>query len=484
MNAHRLAALLTGAAIVIAQPFYGASSVSAAVSIIDMAKGVTVFIQGVNGPDSFGSGVIIAKTAKGYSVLTAAHVVSGIDQFTVKTKDGLQYAVKSTQRFPGMDLAIVQFDSNNAYEVARLGNSDGVEQTNTVYVAGYPKPGRNITVPLFTITDGRVASIIPTNESSDGYGLAYSNPTRAGMSGGPVFNEAGEVIAIHGRKEGETDGSSTNGAWVNLGIPINRYKVVSAGGGLIAKKTNNDGQAQAEAQRQAQVEAQQKVQAEVQRQAQVEAQQKAQAEAQRQAQAEAQRQAQAEAQRQAQAEAQRQAQAEAQQKTQNPQTAKSQQPAQGQSADTLLASVSPMNLVAAKRQALNAPTSRQVCEDIRINTIITKRCRTEATAQFQESAQAPSSSSNSPESYVNSGNTKVDSGRYKSAVEDYTAAIERNPSLAAAFFNRGLARHKLGQRDVAIADFSKAADLFRSQGETAQYQKTQAILQALTQSSS
>ncbi|MCG9889908.1 MAG: hypothetical protein MH252_02385, partial [Thermosynechococcaceae cyanobacterium MS004] len=258
--------------------------------------------------------------------------------------------------------------------------------------------------------------------------------------------------------------------------------------------------AQAEAaQRQAQLEAQQreaqqKAQVEAaQRQAQLEAQQreaqqKAQAEAaQRQAQLAAQQKAQAEAQQaKAQEEAaQRKAQLEAQQKRQDAALAaieKLQPKPQPQvkSADTLLASVSPLNVAVVNQRAVSAPTSRQVCENVRINTIVVKRCRED---QLQESAQAPSSSS-SPESYVSSGNGKAESGRYQSAVDDYTAAISGNSSLAAAFFNRGLARYKLGQKEAAIADFSKAADLFRSQGATAQYQKTQSILQTLTQAQS
>jgi S1-C subfamily serine protease len=503
MNAHRLAAILTGAVVTVVQPYYGTSSaVLAAVSIRDTAKDITVFIQGVGSPDSFGSGFIIAKTSKGYTVLTAAHVVSGVDRFTVRTKDGVQHAVKSAQRLSGLDLAVVQFESDSVYVIARLGNSDSVEETNEIFVAGYPKPGRNITAPNFTILDGRVASIIPTNESTDGYGLAYSNLTRAGMSGGPVFNEAGEVIAIHGRKEGEADGSATNGAWVNLGIPINRFKDASAGSTKIAKSTDSDQQAkakiqaeaeaqrkaQSETQRKAQLEAQQKAQAETQQKAQAETQQKAQSETQRKVQLEAQQKAQAETQRKAQSEAQQKAQAEAQQKAQaealrkeKEATSKSQQQAKEKSADNILARVSPLNVASSKQQTSNAPTFKQVCEDIRINTIVSKRCRTEAVPPPQGSESAKPDSS---EFYVSSGNAKADGGRYDKAVEDYTSAIGRNSNLAAAFFNRGLARHKLGQRDGAIADFSKAADLFRSQGETAQYQQTQDILKALTQTNS
>jgi serine protease Do len=499
MNACRLTAILTGAVVTVVQPFYGMNSaVFAAVSIRDTAKDVTVFIQGVNSPESFGSGVIVAKTAKGYSVLTAAHVVAGVDRFTVKTKDGVQYAVKSTQRLPGLDLAIVQFESSSPYAIAHLGNSDSVGETDTVFVAGYPKPGRNIPVPLFTITDGRVASVLPANESSDGYGLSYGNPTRAGMSGGPVFNEAGEVIAIHGRKEGEADGSATNGAWVNLGIPINRFKTASTGGVKIATNTITADEQRAKAEAEAQRNAQQKAQAEAQRKAQLEAQQKAQAEAQLKAKNEAQQKAQAEAQRKAQLEAQQKAQAEAQLKAKNEaqqkaeseakqkQAAlKSQQQNLAKSTDSLLAKINPLEIAPSQQRTVNPPTFRQVCEDIRINTIVSKRCHNEAVppSQGAESAQ-PTSLSDAPESYVSRGNAKADGGRYEKAVEDYTAAIGRNSSLATAFFNRGLARYKLGQRDSAIADFSKAADLFNSQGETALYQKTQTILQALTQANS
>ncbi len=487
MHAYRLAALLTGATLTVVQPFYGMSSaVLAAVSIRDTAKDVTVFIQGANSADSFGSGVIIAKTSKGYTVLTAAHVVSGIDGFTVKTKDGVQHAVKSTQRLSGLDLALVQFESNSTYAIARIGNSDSVGETDTVFVAGYPKPGRNIPVPLFTITDGRVASVIPANEASDGYGLSYGNPTRPGMSGGPVFNEAGEVIAIHGRKEGEADGSAINGAWVNLGIPINRFKNASTGGVKVAKNTSNSdqqakAQSEVESQRKAELEAQQKAQAETQQKEQAEAQRKGELEAQQKAQAETQQKAQAEQQK-AKNEAQQKAQSEAQKQAE----LKTQQQNQAKTRENLIAKINPLDVAPSKQQTIAAPSYRQVCEDIRINTIVSKRCHSEAVPpppQGSESAR-PTASSNSPEAYVSSGNANADGGRYERAVEDYTTAIGRNSSLATAFFNRGLARYKLGQRDSAIADFSKAADLFKSQGETALYQKTQSILQALTQANS
>jgi serine protease Do len=317
MNAsYRLAALLMGTTVLVAQPFYWEKA-AAQVSIGKLAQDVTVFIQGVSNPDNFGSGVIIGHSGKSYSVLTAAHVVTGTDQFTIQTGDGLQYTLKNVQRLPNLDMAIVQFDSGSSYQTARLGNSDQMSLTSTVYVAGFPKPGQNITVPVLAVTNGEIAQVLPANSARDGYGFAYTNSTRAGMSGGPVFNSGGEVIAIHGRKEGEVGGGATNGAWVNLGIPINRYK---AGSSQVAGNPDADLQKQKEAQRQAALEAQRKAQEQAQQQTALEAQRKAQEQArlaQQKAQ-ESQRQAASEAQRKAQ-ESQRQAASEAQRKAQESQ---------------------------------------------------------------------------------------------------------------------------------------------------------------------
>ena len=237
----------------VAQPFHWEKAI-AGTAIGKLAPEVTVFIQGVNNPDNFGSGVVIGHSGKNYLVLTAAHVVAAADRYTIQASDGVQYTLQNIKRIPNVDMAIVQFESSSSYTVAQMGNSDDVSLTTGVYVAGYPKPGQNIRVPVLTITNGEIAQVLPANASVDGYGFAYTNSTRAGMSGGPVFNSLGEVIAIHGRKEGEAGGGATNGAWLNLGIPINRYKGAGTGGTQVAAVPNVDLQQKAReaAQRQAQ----------------------------------------------------------------------------------------------------------------------------------------------------------------------------------------------------------------------------------------
>jgi tetratricopeptide (TPR) repeat protein len=510
---YRLTALLMGTTMLVAQPFYWEKAVAQS-SIGKIAQDVTVFIQGVNNPDNFGSGVIIGRSGKSYTVLTAAHVVSGTDQYTIQTGDGLQYTLKNVQKLSNLDMAVVQFDSSSSYTIAELGNSEQISLTSSVYVAGFPKPGQNITVPVLAVTNGEIAQVLPANSARDGYGFAYTNSTRAGMSGGPVFNSQGQVVAIHGRKEGEAGGGATNGAWLNLGIPINRYKTAGAGGSQIAKVSSVDQQqqkAREEAQRKAALEAQQQAQEQsrlarekvAQQQAALETQRKAQEQAQRQAALETQKKNQAAAQRQAQEQAQQQAALETQKKNQVAAQRQAQEQAQRQaalavqkkgqgqvaaqqqskaaSAKAFLAAASPFAAAVSQPQATATPSSRQVCEEIRINTIVSKRCRTESV--FQESASG-SKSGSSAEAYVNNGNARVASGSYQDAVEDYNAAIQGNSSLAIAFFNRGLAYYRLGKNERAIADFSKAADLFKSQGDAQKLQKTQDILQSLTQANS
>jgi S1-C subfamily serine protease len=190
-------------------------------SIARVAKDVTVLIRGVNNVQDFGSGVIVAKSGRIYTVLTVAHVVAYPDRYTIEAPDGINYPLKNVRKFPDSDIATVQFESSASYSIARLGNSDAIDLSTSAYVAGYPKPGLKaaITTPIFVISRGNFSAILPKNKVIDGYAIAYNSPTRKGMGGGPVFNDAGEVIAIHGRKQNDD-----SGLWLNLGIPINRYK--------------------------------------------------------------------------------------------------------------------------------------------------------------------------------------------------------------------------------------------------------------------
>jgi len=63
------------------------------------------------------------------------------------------------------------------------------------------------------------------------------------------------------------------------------------------------------------------------------------------------------------------------------------------------------------------------------------------------------------EDYLKAGNTKYELKDYKGAIKYYNKAIELNPDLAEAYYNRGIAKIRLGQKDDGCFDFSEASEL-------------------------
>ena len=202
-------------------------SIAVAADFSAIMKSVTVSIATA---ENNGSGVIIKRTGNKYTVLTAAHVVRSTQQvYSIGTTDGQKYQISNTKFFPqGIDLAVIDFTSSKSYPVAKVGNSENSEEGSIALVSGYPRSDRE--VPIYSLRKGRVVA----NSSKgfdEGYGIVYSSNTLPGMSGGGVFNDLGELIAIHGKGD-ITSGASLGNAGnspvrlktgYDLGIPINTF---------------------------------------------------------------------------------------------------------------------------------------------------------------------------------------------------------------------------------------------------------------------
>jgi WD40 repeat protein/S1-C subfamily serine protease len=230
-----LPAVLMGAAIVVAQPQVAAYQTVDEQAIGSMAKDVTVVINGQNP----GSGVIIAKQGNTYYVLSAKHVVATKDEYEIVTSDGKSHPLDygTVKKLPGVDLAVVQFTSDQNYRVAQLGDSEEVTEGAAVYIAGWPHPGRAIKQRIYQMTKGSISGR-PLQALEDGYALVYTNITHSGMSGGSVLDAQGRAIGIHGRAEGEPVYNPDTGQTVNvksgfnLGIPINTFLKAASQAGI------------------------------------------------------------------------------------------------------------------------------------------------------------------------------------------------------------------------------------------------------------
>lgn len=212
-NFEHISAIFAGTAIVsaiaIVQP--QAAMALTGQEVNEIARSVTVLIHTNRGEQ--GSGVIISKNDNTYYVLTANHVVSraedkdGKIEYTIVTADQqaheLNFETVKSFVSEGVDLAVFEFTSDKEYEVATLANSDLVSEGVPVFVSGWPRPGAMSSMTgnqrIRHFTDGRVSTILET--PLEGYQMGYTNTTLGGMSGGPVVDAGGRVVAIHGQAD-------------------------------------------------------------------------------------------------------------------------------------------------------------------------------------------------------------------------------------------------------------------------------------------
>jgi S1-C subfamily serine protease len=172
------------------------------VEVSKVAQSITVMIQNDQNPQMPGSGIIIKREGETYTILTAHHVVKQSGNYKVMTSDKKMTPIVqgSIKPLPGVDLALVQFKSGGSYSIVKMGDSAQNPSGSASFVAGFPGTTEVRSEPEYYFTSGEIAAN-GSRPNKDGYALAYSNPTLPGMSGGPVLNEQGELIGIHGRAE-------------------------------------------------------------------------------------------------------------------------------------------------------------------------------------------------------------------------------------------------------------------------------------------
>jgi tetratricopeptide (TPR) repeat protein/V8-like Glu-specific endopeptidase len=213
--------------------------------VIAAAKAATVKICPTQG-----SGVIIAKAGNVYTVLTNRHVleasiVHGVSakqnrknanpctksaKHSIFAPDGQKYLAeaKTAKNLPGeVDLAVIQFRSNRSYPVAPLGNPAQGIPGSKVHTAGYLASTGQFKDGQGLILANSSRSTRLTN--AKGYSMVYDAFTINGMSGSGVWNDRGEVIAIHGFGWRYEKGTITSNRKIgqklgwNMGIPITRF---------------------------------------------------------------------------------------------------------------------------------------------------------------------------------------------------------------------------------------------------------------------
>ncbi|MGK7893269.1 MAG: serine protease [Xenococcus sp. (in: cyanobacteria)] len=163
-------------------------------------KAQSITVKVISGP-TWGSGMIIEKQENVYTVVTNNHVLifSNDQTYRIQTPDGQIYQANllETIDFQDNDLGLLQFRSEQEYEVISLTPVSSLTQGEEVFAAGFPIEIGEQEQKEFYFIDGNIAHY-SQNSFGGGYQIGYTNNVKKGMSGGPLLNLRGEVIAING----------------------------------------------------------------------------------------------------------------------------------------------------------------------------------------------------------------------------------------------------------------------------------------------
>jgi serine protease Do len=198
------------------------------------------------GGDKLGTGFILDK---GGLIATNLHVVAGESQIEVTLYDGSKYTVQTVAGVdPGRDLAILRILPKKPLAVLRLGDSSAMTAGDQIVTIGNP-----LGMFDYSVSNGLVSQVRPVcsqqeveahnrelplfktllekpNRTPDEEQkfqalkcvqeltvLQISAPISQGSSGGPLFNQFGEVVGV-------TTAIIATGQNINLAVPTNYLK--------------------------------------------------------------------------------------------------------------------------------------------------------------------------------------------------------------------------------------------------------------------
>ena len=172
--------------------------------IVDISSPAIVRIEA--GENKVGTGFIVNG---GGLIATNLHVIEGESKIRVKLfKDATEYPVITIAGVDrGHDLALIWIQPRKQLPVLHLGDSKAVSAGDQVYAIGNP-----LGVFDNSVTEGLISQV--RDLTPDLTILQISAAISPGSSGGPLFNQYGEVVGV-------TTAIITQGQNINLAVPAN-----------------------------------------------------------------------------------------------------------------------------------------------------------------------------------------------------------------------------------------------------------------------
>jgi serine protease Do len=162
-------------------------------------------------PVMLGTGFVVWKDGR---IATNLHVLAGASEAKVILNDKREFTqIEVLGVDPAHDLAVIRIRAEGLVPL-QLGDSEAVKPGERVVAIGHPLGLGN------TISDGIVSGIRALDPNVTL--LQITAPIAQGSSGGPIFNEQGEVIAV-------ATLFASEGQNLNFGVPVSYLKPLLLG---------------------------------------------------------------------------------------------------------------------------------------------------------------------------------------------------------------------------------------------------------------
>ncbi len=150
----------------------------------EIAKHSTPAIVSIRTEHSLGTGFVVDKDGL---IATNLHVIVGRGRLVVILPDQRQFPVlEVVSHDPNVDLAIVRIAAHDLPTLS-LGDSEAMHAGDPIVAIGHPLGLED------TVSNGLISAV----RALDGVTvLQISAPIAPGSSGGPIFNERGEVVGV------------------------------------------------------------------------------------------------------------------------------------------------------------------------------------------------------------------------------------------------------------------------------------------------
>lgn len=184
----------------------------------------------VNGAiSSTGSGVFFAQDSLTYGsayIFTNAHVVENSTSIEVLLSNGILVEGTLVGYDKNEDVAVVKIAKRNDYKIATLRDSSTLNIGEEILTLGSPLGEKYSDTATSGIISNLNIAITPDNNSLDLYLIQIDAALNPGNSGGPLFDNAGNLIGINTIKL-VNSGTTTNIESFNYAIPISHFSLVA-----------------------------------------------------------------------------------------------------------------------------------------------------------------------------------------------------------------------------------------------------------------